>query len=141
MPLTSFGAILNFAENVEKEDMAFYLTAATQADTAIHPKFASLAREGKKHIAQIQRTRRENVTEMILEPIQDFERSSYQMHIGDPAEMDAETLMTTAISLEARAIRYYEEAARKMRALPEVARALKTLAKKRKRRRERLESA
>jgi len=141
MPLNSFGAILNFAENVEKEDMAFYQTAATQAEATIHLKFASLAIEGKKHIAQIQRTRRENVTEMILEPIQDFERSSYQMHIGDPAEMDAETLMTTAISLEARAIRYYGDAARKMRALPEVARALQTLAKKRKGRRERLERA
>jgi rubrerythrin len=50
-------------------------------------------------------------------------------------------LKKTAISLEERAIRYYGDAARKMRALPEVARALKTLAKKRKRRRERLEPA
>ena len=40
-------------------------------------------------------------------------------------------LLAAAATLERRALRYYTDAAEKIRALPEVARALKTLAKKR----------
>jgi len=39
-------------------------------------------------------------------------------------------ILTAAVALENRAIRYYSDAAEKIRALPEVSRALKTLAKK-----------
>jgi hypothetical protein len=80
----------------------------------------------------VQRTRRENVTEMILEPIQDFKRDSYQVSVDNLADIDhASALLAAAAALEHRALRYYTDAAEKIRALPEVARALKTLAKKR----------
>ena len=39
-------------------------------------------------------------------------------------------LLDAAMSIENRAIRYYTDAAEKIRALPEVSRTLKTLAKK-----------
>ena len=137
MPLTNFGAILNFAEALERQDMAFYDEAAAAADSqALGNLFSALARENKKHIALVQRTRRENVTEMILEPIRDFTRTAYQTEPEDMAGMDS----AAAVSLETRALRYYRDAAEKIQALPEVSRALKTLAKKRSRRLERLES-
>lgn len=132
MPLTNFGAVLNFAETIEREDMDFYRHAVQ--DPHVGPRadlFASLAGEGKKHVALVQRTRRENVTEMILEPIQGLSRDSYQMALDDLAMMDEPAILEAALALENRAIRYYNDAAEKIRALPEVARALKTLAKKR----------
>lgn len=136
MPLTNFGAILNFAEVLEREDMEFYGQAASAAgSTALGELFASLAKENKKNLALVQRTRRENVTEMILEPIRDFNRTPYQIGFEDLSRLES----AAAILLENRAIRYYRDAAEKIRALPEVARALKTLAKKRGRRLERIE--
>ncbi|MBC2711795.1 MAG: hypothetical protein HGJ94_12650 [Desulfosarcina sp.] len=132
MPLANFGAILNFAEAVEQKDMEFYSKAASTAAAATHQElFETLAREGKKNVSLVQRTRRENVTEMILEPIRDFVRDSYQKAVGDADGMDLAAILAAAISLEKRAIRYYTDAAEKIRALPEVSRALKTLAKKR----------
>lgn len=132
MPLTNFGAILNFAEKVEQEDMEFYRVASsTDAGAPYRLLLDMFARDGNKLISLIQRTRRENVTEMILEPIRDFVRDSYQLRVENAATLDSTAILTAAAALENRAIRYYGDAAEKMRALPEVSRALKTLAKKR----------
>lgn len=135
MPLTNFGAILNFAENLEKDDRDFYQQAAQNPSAESHREvFEAFAREGKKLVSLVQRTRRENVTEMILEPIRDFVRDSYQTTAKYEDGADLAAIMETAVSLENRAIRYYSDAAEKIRALPEVSRALKTLAKKRNKR-------
>ena len=132
MPLTNFGAILNFAEKVEQDDMEFYhKVSPTAAAEPYRLLFEMFVREGKKHISLVQRTRRENVTEMILEPIRDFVRDGYQLTVDDAGAMDSAAILTAAVELERRAIRYYSDAAEKIRALPEVSRALKTLAKKR----------
>ena len=132
MPLSNFGAILNFAETIEKEDLAFYSRAAAQeAAESYRVLFEMAVKEGKKQISLVQRTRRENVTEMILEPIRDFERGSYDIDVPEPAALALADILDAALAIENRAIRYYTDAAGKIRALPEVSRALKTLAKKR----------
>lgn len=133
--LTNFGAILGFAEALELEDLEFYQHLAEVArDSAWELCFAQLTDEGKKGLSLVRRTRRENVTEMILEPIRDFDPEGYRTAAADPTGKEPGVLMTAAILREERAIRYYRDAAEKIRALPEVARALKTLAKKRERR-------
>ena len=135
MPLTNFGAILNFAEKVEQDDMEFYRQASENPAAGPHQELLeAFAREGKKHISLVQRTRRENVTEMILEPIRDFVRDGYLLSLENADGLDSTAILTAAVALENRAIRYYGDAAEKIRALPEVSRALKTLAKKRTRR-------
>ena len=132
MPLTNFGAILNFAEKVEQDDMDFYRRASsTKVAESYRLLFEMFAREGKKNVSLVQRTRRENVTEMILEPIRDFTRDSYQQAVGEMDGMDLPAILAQAGALERRAISYYGDAAEKIRALPEVSRALKMLAKKR----------
>ena len=141
MPLTNFGAILNFAEKVEQEDMEFYRKAcASAAAEAYRLLFEIFVREGKKNLSLVQRTRRENVTEMILEPIRDFERDSYQLRVENADDLDGAAFIVAAVALENRAIRYYSDAAQKIRAQPEVSRALKTLAKKRTQRLDRIKS-
>lgn len=140
MPLINFGSILSFAEEIEKQDLAFYSDAAANPACSIYSEMLSrFSRETEKNIAEIQRTRRENVTEMILENIEGFTRAPYCAECGMAGEMEAAGILENAKRLEDRAVRYYTAAAEKMKSQPEVARALKQLGKKHNTRRVKLE--
>ncbi|MDM8522627.1 ferritin-like domain-containing protein [Desulfococcaceae bacterium HSG8] len=142
MPLINFGSILNFAEELETSDHAFYTSAAENPLCADYKEiFEQFAADGKKNKQTILRARRENVTEMILEPIRDFTRSPFHVVCGNSDTMSAEDVLDTARKLEERAERYYTEAALKIKALSEVSRILKTIAKKRAVHRKRLRDA
>ena len=133
MPLQNFGSILNFAEDLESQDQAFYAAAAANPNCAAYRVlFSELGADAGRTIATLQRIRRENATEMILEAVQNFTRDSFCEACEGAAAMSATEALETATRLEARADRYYGEAAENMNALPEVARALKTLGKQRK---------
>ena len=78
MPLENFGSILNFAEELELQDLGFYKTLVDNPACADHkPMFEAFAAAIDKNVKTVQRTRRENVTEMILEPINDFIRAPF----------------------------------------------------------------
>jgi len=131
MPLENFGSILNFAEELELQDEAFYTTAANNPACAEYKTlFEQFAADAKKNIKTIQRTRRENVTEMILEPIKDFIRAPFCEACEGTAAREASEVLNSAKTLEERVQRYCTEAALKIKALPEVSRALKALGKK-----------
>jgi rubrerythrin len=132
MPLQNFGSILNFAEELESQDQQFYAAAAANPQCAPYRElFAELEAEAARNVTTVQRIRRENVTEMILEPIKDFTRAPFCEACEGAAAKNAAEVLATAGRLEDRAGRYYAEAAEKIRALTEVSRALKTLAKNR----------
>jgi len=131
MPLENFGSILNFAEELELQDLGFYRTVAENPACADHKQmFAEFAAAIDKNVKAVQRTRRENVTEMILEPIKGFVRAPFCEECQGADSMDAAQAIVAACRLEDRAIRYYTEAATKIKAQPEVARALKVIGKK-----------
>ena len=131
MPLENFGSILNFAEELELQDLGFYKTVTDNPACADHKDmFAEFAAAINKNVKTVQRTRRENVTEMIQEPIKDFIRAPFCEECGAAGLMTADEALKTARRLEDRAVRYYTEAATKIKALPEVARALKLIGKK-----------
>jgi rubrerythrin len=131
MPLENFGSILNFAEELELQDLGFYKTVAENPACAEHRRLlAEFAADIDKNVKAVQRSRRENVTEMILEPIRDFMRAPFCEECGAAALMTADEALNTARRLEDRAVRYYTEAATKIKAQPEVARALQTIGKK-----------
>lgn len=133
MPLQNFGSILNFAEELERLDQRFYETALTNPACGAYAQlFAGLAAEAGKNVKTVQRLRREYVTEMILEPVQDFTRASFCEECAEAAILTAAEVLKAAQRLEARAERYYIEAAGKLQALSEVSRALRTLGKIRK---------
>jgi rubrerythrin len=139
MPLENFGSILNFAEELEKQDQTFFATIAGNPACAEYKEmFEQFASDAGKNIKDVQRTRRENVTEMILEPVRDFTRAPFCEECADAGSMDSEASLATAKRLVARAERYYAEAAEKIKAQPEVSRALKTIGKKHKAHREKL---
>jgi rubrerythrin len=131
MPLENFGSILNFAEELELQDLGFYKTVAENPACADKKLlFEELAAAINKNVKSVQRTRRENVTEMILEPIKDFIRAPFCEECQGAESMNASEAVDAARRLEERAVRYYTEAAVKIKAQPEVARALKTIGKK-----------
>ena len=142
MPLQNFGSILNFAEELEQLDQRFYEAARTNPACGAYAQlFADLAVEAGKNVKTVQRIRRENVTEMILEPVQDFTRASFCEECAEAAVLTAAEVLKIAQRLEARAERYYIEAAGKLQALSEVARALRTLGKIRKARAAKISAA
>jgi hypothetical protein len=94
--------------------------------------FFELEADAARNIKAVQRIRRENVTEMILEPVPDFTRVSFCEACEGAAVMSAAGALETATRLEARADRYYAEASEKIKTLTEVSRALKTIGKNRK---------
>ena len=131
MPLENFGSILNFAEELELQDLGFYKTVAENPACAEHKNiFEEFAAAINKNVKSVQRTRGEIVTEMILEPIRDFIRAPFCEECEGAGSMNASEAMDAAHRLEDRAVRYYTEAATKIKAQPEVARALKILGKK-----------
>lgn len=133
MPLTTFGAIMTFAESIESADAEFYEGLAA-AGTDLAGVFAPLAKESRKNVKVVQRLRREFATEMILEPIQDFTRAAYELTPVDPAGLDMPAAKDAGQRLEQRAVDFYTTAAQKLTGLPEVGRDLKRLGKKHKKR-------
>ena len=130
MPLISFGSILSFAEELEKRDESFYAAAAANPAFAEHKDlFDRFLKDTRKNIHNVQRTRRENVTEMILEPVKDFTRAPFCETIDPAAAKNNAEILEAARCLEKRTERYYIEASEKIKALPEVSRALKTIGK------------
>jgi hypothetical protein len=130
MPLINFGSILGFAEEMEKEQKAFFDDAAgNPALAAQHGLCRALAKTAGKRIKEVQRVRRENVTEMILETIQGFTRAPYVLEGVASQEMDDAAFTQKSRALIERALAYYEAAAEKLKGQADVARALKVLAK------------
>jgi rubrerythrin len=132
MQLNNFGSILSFAADMEAQDEAFFASAIKNSGCAAYKGvFEQILSDCQKNQKTLQRVRRENVTEMILEGISDFSSDSYEVEHGTPADKKPDDVLALAVSLENRAEQYYLDAAEKIKALSEVARALKMLAKKR----------
>lgn len=132
MELQNFGGILSFAAELEAEDAAFYRAAATNPN-CVQSKgmLEEFAADEKKNEKTMLRVRRENVTEMILEPITDFTKEPFQSSREGVDVMSWDQVVSKALELEEKAERFYSQAAEKIRALPEVSRALSRMAKRR----------
>ena len=131
MELKNFGGVLSFAAELEAEHEAFYRCAAENpACGAERGLFGELAGEHKQNEQRILRVRRENVTEMVLEPIKDFAKAPFVGECGGADRMKRETVVETARKIEGQAERFYREAAEKIRGLPEVAGQLRLIGKK-----------
>ncbi|MFO8166102.1 MAG: hypothetical protein R6T98_16395 [Desulfatiglandales bacterium] len=133
MPLKGFGVILTFAETIETENKDFYLKGTSQLPEGEVKSFLyELINEKEKQIKQVQRVRRENVAEMILEPVEGFTRDRFLVNLSDVNTADPGAVVETARKIEERNLNYYREAAKKMKSHPEVASALQQLEKKQK---------
>jgi len=131
MSLESFGMILRFAEDLENCDVRFFDSAARNPECGEYAEmFEEFSRDAGKNIKNLQRIRRENVTEMILEPVSGFHEDDFSLTCEDAGGMTLQEVLETAVELEKRAENFYLSAAAALKAQAEVARGLKTISKK-----------
>ena len=75
--IVSFGSLLTFSIELERGAAEFYEQCAKHSQSA--DLLQALARGNRKRSATLERVRRENVTEMILEPIADLDAGHVAM--------------------------------------------------------------
>lgn len=141
MSLKNFGGVLDFSIHLENEDAAMLeLVKKNPEMAAYQDDIDRLLKENVKNAKTLTRARQENVTEMILEPIQGLEVENYQVATGDPSRMQKQEIVDQLKQLEDRAERFYQEAAIKLKPVSDVAGTFQRLAKKRGGRRQKLSS-
>ena len=130
MELSNFGCIMDFAEKIETETKLSTTRRWPIRLVQIRPTCLPIGKIAGKNIKEAQRTRRENVMEMVLEGVSDFTSYSYEIEAAVNSDDSLEAVLVKAKEVEVRAQTYYQDAADKLTALPEVARNLKQLYKK-----------
>jgi rubrerythrin len=130
MTLSTFGAIMGFAaEMVGQAKLAYEVLAGKAKDPELVEVFQQLAAEEEKNRALMERTRREHVTEMILEPITGLHKKDYELDLKQAGQKDDTDLLVAALTLQTREIRFFEDVSAKV-PLPEVARIFRKISKK-----------
>ena len=138
MSLTTFGAIMGFAAEItgQAEDTYKVLFPKTH-DLTLREVLLALSAEGGKSHSLMEKTRRENVTEMILEPISGLHQEDYEIDLKVTDQMGDADLLKAALALEEREKKFFSDVSSKI-PLPEVARIFRKLAHKKEENLERL---
>jgi hypothetical protein len=131
MHLGTTGAILSFALKRESEIGAFYdKCKSLVGNTNLKDAFETIMRAQKKRERLLSRFRRENVTEMILEPIHDFESEPFELNLSTEESLDDAAIQQTAIKVEENSQSFFLKASEKTTFLPEVSDEFKNLSDK-----------
>lgn len=129
MDLGTFGAIMKFALEVEHEVTSFYESASEYVkDKNLSGLFSNLSIRGQKRVKTLERVRRENVTEMILEPIIGLNSDTYILDTTIPEDSNDKTVQKIAVDIEKNLNEFYNQAAAKIDFLSEVAYSFELLA-------------
>ncbi|MHA1967266.1 MAG: hypothetical protein ACW964_05650 [Candidatus Hodarchaeales archaeon] len=109
MSLTQFGSILTFAANLENQ-LAKYYEEASKENGIHSEEFSRRAKACIKRKRRIEKSRRENVTEITLEPIEGLNAANYQLDLTNifPKTVDV---------IEKQIIRFYTDVIPKINVL------------------------
>jgi len=130
MALTTFGAIMGFAAEMIAQTEEIYKALAQKAvDPLLKETLTALSGEEGKNYSLMVKTRRENVTEMILEPIAGLDQEDYEIALKLSDEMEDRDLLGAASILEERERKFFQDASSKL-PLPEVARIFRKISQK-----------
>ena len=133
MALSTFGAIMGFAAEMVQRTETFYKAMAQKAkDPIVGEALQVLLEEERKNYSLMERTRRENVTEMILEPIAGLDQGDYEIEMKGMDQTEDADLLKMALILEERERRFFSEVSDKV-PLPEVGRIFRKVAQKKER--------
>ncbi len=126
MQLNAFGAVLRFALELEEEATRCYGEAGESVeDEGVRAAFAALHGEGAALRRRLERIRREQVNEMLLESIEGLDAAAYRA--GVLPSGDDKARIAFALAIEQRAERFYRDAADRI-SIPEVVRSFTRLA-------------
>jgi len=130
MTLTTFGAIMGFAAEMAKRKEELYKSLAQKTkNSALREVLEVLSGEESKNHALMMKTRRENVTEMILEPVTGLHAEDYEVDLKGTKSMEDASILKAALILEERDEKFFQDASTKV-PLPEVARIFRKVAQK-----------
>lgn len=130
MSLSTFGAIMGFAVEMIRHSMDIYRKAVEKVkDPVLKEKIQALLEEGKKNSSLMEQTRRENVTEMILEPIAGLQQENYEIDLKISGASEDSDLLQAALALEEKERRFFLDTSEKV-PLPEVSRIFRKIARK-----------
>ncbi|MHA3964450.1 MAG: ferritin family protein [Candidatus Thorarchaeota archaeon SMTZ1-45] len=131
MNLGTTGAIFTFALEREAKIGSFYSKYTELiSNSSLRDAFELLMKEHEKRTRLLNRFRRENVTEMILEPIHDFDSEPFDIEITTPDTPDDSSLQENAIRIEESSQSFFMKASEKTTFLPEVSDEFKRLSTK-----------
>lgn len=121
MELGTFGAVLGYALDIEQRSSAFFEEMVDRVvGQDVRAVFEAIMLKGQRRIRNLMRVRRENVTEMILEPIAGLDSDDYPLKTGASPNADDNALVGIATALQETLKEFYVKAAAKISFLPEV---------------------
>ena len=130
---------MGFAAELVKQAEDQYRALALRAkDSTLKEVLEALSSEEVRNHALMMRARRENVTEMILEPVSGLHREDYEMDPKVPDHREDAEIIRAALILEERGKKFFQDASAKV-PLPEVARIFRKVAQKKDENLERLQ--
>jgi rubrerythrin len=130
MALSTFGAIMGFAAEMVGQTRDTYKALIEKAkNPALKEVLQKLAVEKGKNHSLMEKTRRENVTEMILEPVTGLHEEDYEVDLKGLEQKDDVDLLRVALILEQREKKFFQDASTKL-PLPEVARIFRKISRK-----------
>ena len=130
MALSTFGAIMGFAAQMVGQTRDTYRALIEKAkDPALKELLQALAVEKEKNYSLMEKTRRENVTEMILEPVTGLHEEDYKVDLQELEQKDDADVLRVALILEQREKNFFQDASTKL-PLPEVARIFRKISQK-----------
>ena len=130
MALSTFGAIMGFAAEMVGQTRDTYKALIEKAmNPALKEVLQELAVEKGKNHSLMEKTRRENVTEMILEPVTGLHEEDYEVDLKGLEQKDDADLLRVALILEQREKKFFQDASTKL-PLPEVARIFRKISRK-----------
>ena len=130
MCLGTFGAIMTFSLEMVQSALDAYTTAVQRAkDPVVKETLETLLEEAKKNLVLMERVRRENITEMILEPIAGMDRTGYESDKQLPDQAQDIDLVKTALITEKQKRKFFHEASTRV-PIPEVERIFRNIIKK-----------
>ncbi len=128
MQLANFGAVLSFAIEFEQELADFYRQVMAVAPASLSASLQQFIDGGEKRKKLIERARREQIAEMILEPITGYQSEDYALGAVPVAGADVAAFQAAIRQVEKLAADFYTVGAQKL-SVPEVKRLFVRLAK------------
>ena len=140
MALTTFGAIMGFASQLVGRTKDLFKSANEKArDPGLKETLQAFLKEEEKNDSLMEQTRRENVTEMILEPITGLREEDYRIDLNLPDRASDVDLLRIILTFVEKERRFFDDCSNRV-PLPEVARIFRKIAQKKEKNRIQLQS-
>lgn len=121
---------MGFAAEIVRQGEETYRVAVEMAkDPGLRDGLKDLLTEETKNRSLMERTRREHVTEMILEPISGLHQEEYEIRVEIPQQAEDADLLKIALMREEGEMRFFNDCAARI-PLPEVAGIFRKVARK-----------